>query len=49
MTCAFSNLPKFLDNAANKDSKVTGKIGFDCCRPGPPKSTVSSSAAPYSG
>jgi multiple sugar transport system substrate-binding protein len=27
MTCAFSNLPKFLDNAANKDSKVTGKIG----------------------
>lgn len=27
MTCAFSNLPKFLDNAANKDSLVTGKIG----------------------
>ena len=27
MTCAFSNLPKFLDNAGNKDSKVTGKIG----------------------
>ena len=27
MTCAFSNLPKFLDNAANKDSQVTGKIG----------------------
>jgi multiple sugar transport system substrate-binding protein len=27
MTCAFSNLPKFLDNAANPDSKVTGKIG----------------------
>jgi multiple sugar transport system substrate-binding protein len=27
MTCAFSNLPKFLDNAANKDSAVTGKIG----------------------
>lgn len=27
MTCAFSNLPKFLDNPANKDSKVTGKVG----------------------
>lgn len=27
MTCAFSNLPKFLDNAGNKDSLVTGKIG----------------------
>lgn len=27
MTCAFSNLPKFLDNPGNKDSKVTGKIG----------------------
>ncbi|RUU76792.1 sugar ABC transporter substrate-binding protein, partial [Mesorhizobium sp. M7A.F.Ca.MR.362.00.0.0] len=27
MTCAFSNLPKFLDNAGNKDSAVTGKIG----------------------
>ena len=27
LTCAFSNLPKFLDNAANKDSQVTGKIG----------------------
>lgn len=27
MTCAFSNLPKFLDNAGNKDSQVTGKIG----------------------
>lgn len=27
MTCAFSNLPKFLDNAANDGSKVTGKIG----------------------
>jgi multiple sugar transport system substrate-binding protein len=27
MTCAFSNLPKFLDNAANADSKVTGKVG----------------------
>ncbi len=27
MTCAFSNLPKFLDNAANEGSKVTGKIG----------------------
>ncbi|RST86400.1 extracellular solute-binding protein [Aquibium carbonis] len=27
MTCAFSNLPKFLDNPANADSKVTGKIG----------------------
>ena len=27
MTCAFSNLPKFLDNKANEGSKVTGKIG----------------------
>ena len=27
MTCAFSNLPKFLDNAGNSGSKVTGKIG----------------------
>ncbi|PBC24410.1 MULTISPECIES: extracellular solute-binding protein [unclassified Mesorhizobium] len=27
MTCAFSNLPKFLDNPGNKDSAVTGKIG----------------------
>jgi multiple sugar transport system substrate-binding protein len=27
MTCAFSNLPKFLDNAANDGSKVTGKVG----------------------
>ncbi len=27
MTCAFSNLPKFLDNAANSGSKVTGKVG----------------------
>lgn len=27
MTCAFSNLPKFLDNVANEGSKVTGKIG----------------------
>ncbi|MGT2467506.1 ABC transporter substrate-binding protein [Mesorhizobium atlanticum] len=27
MTCAFSNLPKFLDNTGNKDSAVTGKIG----------------------
>lgn len=27
MTCAFSNLPKFLDNPANEGSKVTGKIG----------------------
>jgi multiple sugar transport system substrate-binding protein len=27
MTCAFSNLPKFLDNAANEASKVTGKVG----------------------
>jgi len=27
MTCAFSNLPKFLDNKANDGSKVTGKIG----------------------
>lgn len=26
LTCAFSNLPKFLDNAANKDSVVTGKL-----------------------
>ena len=27
MTCAFSNLPKFLDNVGNKDSQITGKIG----------------------
>jgi multiple sugar transport system substrate-binding protein len=27
MTCAFSNLPKFLDNAGNAGSVVTGKIG----------------------
>ena len=27
LTCAFSNLPKFLDNPGNPDSKVTGKIG----------------------
>jgi len=27
MTCAFSNLPKFLDNASNTGSLVTGKIG----------------------
>ncbi|WP_421874665.1 extracellular solute-binding protein [Pararhizobium sp.] len=27
MTCAFSNLPKFLDNKANEGSNVTGKIG----------------------
>ena len=27
MTCAFSNLPKFLDNAGNAGSTVTGKIG----------------------
>ncbi|TDH34889.1 extracellular solute-binding protein [Pseudohoeflea suaedae] len=27
MTCAFSNLPKFLDNSANEGSKVTGKVG----------------------
>lgn len=27
MTCAFSNLPKFLDNPNNEGSKVTGKIG----------------------
>jgi multiple sugar transport system substrate-binding protein len=27
MTCAFSNLPKFLDNPGNEGSKVTGKIG----------------------
>ena len=27
MTCAFSNLPKFLDNAANDGSKVTGLVG----------------------
>ncbi|WP_309085508.1 extracellular solute-binding protein [Chelativorans sp.] len=27
MTCAFSNLPKFLDNPANEGSKITGKIG----------------------
>ena len=27
MTCAFSNMPKFLDNAANEGSKVAGKMG----------------------
>lgn len=27
MTCAFSNLPKFLDNPGNTGSQVTGKIG----------------------
>ncbi len=27
MTCAFSNLPKFLDNAGNSGSVVTGKVG----------------------
>ncbi|MCC5972792.1 MAG: extracellular solute-binding protein [Rubellimicrobium sp.] len=27
MTCAFSNLPKFLDNPANEGSQVTGLIG----------------------
>lgn len=27
MTCAFSNLPKFLDNPGNTGSTVTGKIG----------------------
>ncbi len=27
MTCAFSNLPKFLDNPGNDGSKVVGKIG----------------------
>ncbi|WP_426033609.1 ABC transporter substrate-binding protein [Cypionkella sp. TWP1-2-1b2] len=27
MTCAFSNLPKLLDNAGNTGSTVTGKIG----------------------
>lgn len=27
MTCAFSNLPKFLDNAGNAGSTVTGRIG----------------------
>ena len=26
ITCAFSNMPKFLDNAANAGSKVTGKL-----------------------
>jgi multiple sugar transport system substrate-binding protein len=26
MTCAFSNMPKFLDNAGNEGSKVTGKL-----------------------
>jgi len=26
VTCAFSNLPKFLDTPANKDSRVTGKL-----------------------
>lgn len=27
MTCAFSNLPKFLDNPNNDGSKITGKVG----------------------
>jgi multiple sugar transport system substrate-binding protein len=27
MTCAFSNLPKFLDNPGNEGSKVVGKVG----------------------
>nr|WP_255561461.1 extracellular solute-binding protein [Pseudohoeflea sp. DP4N28-3] len=27
MTCAFSNLPKFLDNPGNEGSKITGKLG----------------------
>lgn len=27
ITCAFSNLPKFLDNAGNTGSVVTGKVG----------------------
>lgn len=27
MTCAFSNLPKFLDNAANEGSRIAGKVG----------------------
>lgn len=27
MTCAFSNLPKFLDNAGNEGSSVTGLVG----------------------
>ncbi|WP_121066015.1 extracellular solute-binding protein [Chachezhania antarctica] len=27
MTCAFSNLPKFLDNPLNTGSKVTGRVG----------------------
>lgn len=27
MTCAFSDLPKVLDNAGNTGSTVTGKIG----------------------
>jgi len=26
VTCAFPNMPKFLDSAANKDSKVVGKL-----------------------
>ena len=26
ITCAFSNLPKFLDSPSNKDSQVTGKL-----------------------
>lgn len=26
ITCAFPNMPKFLDNAGNPDSKVTGKL-----------------------
>jgi multiple sugar transport system substrate-binding protein len=37
ITCAFSNMPKFLDSAANAGSKVTGKLaaalpsGAACC------------------
>lgn len=27
MTCAFTNMPKFLDNIANEGSKVTGNMG----------------------
>lgn len=27
MTCAFSNLPKFLDNPGNEGSVITGKVG----------------------
>jgi multiple sugar transport system substrate-binding protein len=45
LTCAFSNLPKFLDNPGNKDSVVTGKIG---CRPAGTLK-ASASAAPCCG